>query len=97
MLSPNWHENAFEADSEGPPKRKLYVWQEKPGATPEVVGGWAFSVSRFDSADQELPLWDTWEATFSEILRYPPEYAPRDITWRRTGDGEAVDLYSLNN
>lgn len=98
-LSAEWKTNVFEADSKGRPKRKLYIWQDPPREAddaPNVVSGWGFSVSKFDEADQEQPLWDTWEATFEEILRYSPQYAPRDITWRRAG-GEVVDLYKLKN
>jgi len=97
MLVANWELNAFEADSEGPPKRKLYVWQDGPEQTriANLVSGWGFSVSSFDENGTEQPLWDTWERTFEEILRYPPEYAPRDIVWTRIDTGEVVNLYEM--
>jgi hypothetical protein len=96
MFSSNWKENAFEAVFEGPPKRKLYVWQEpRPDDPASVVGGWGFSVSYFNDAGEEQPLWDSWEEDFERILLYPPEYASQDIVWRRSDTGEVVDLYSL--
>ncbi|MGE0742451.1 MAG: hypothetical protein AB7O98_14010 [Hyphomonadaceae bacterium] len=98
MLSLDWTLNAFEAASEGPPKRKLYIWQDEPvpaNAAPNVVSGWGFSVSEFDEVGDPQPFWDTWERTFEEILRYPPEYAPRDIVWTRIETGEVVNLYEM--
>lgn len=94
MLSADWKLNAFEADSPGPPKRKLYLWQDGPtGAS----SGWAFAVSCFDEAGEEQPLWDTWEEEFERILHYPPKYAPQDVVWRRIESGETIDLYALKN
>lgn len=88
----------FEAVSKGPPKRKLFLWKERPipnNAPPEIVSGWGFSVSSFDKNDEELPLWDTWEATYEEIIRYPSEYAPKDIEWVNAHTKERVDIYNL--
>jgi len=88
-MSSDWQSNSFEALSVGPPKRKLYIWQEQPG------DGWGFSVSSFDQNDDEQPYWDAWEETYPEILRYPPDYAPMDIVWRDPV-GRVVDIYKLN-
>jgi hypothetical protein len=41
------------------------------------------------------PLFDSWAQTFEEIVRYPDNYAPREIVWRRVDTGEVVDIYSL--
>ena len=100
MLSSDWKANAFVADSEGSPRRRLYIKQERPVTPtdlPGTVSGWLFVISDVDAAGEESPHWDTWEETFEEILRYPPEYAPRSIVWRRSLTGEVVDLYSLEN
>jgi hypothetical protein len=98
VLSPDWNANAFEAVWPGPPKRKLYLWQEQPateGASQAIDSGWGFAVCEFDAQGDEQPLWDTWEATFAEILRHPPAYAPPQIDWRRSDSGEVVDLNGL--
>ena len=88
----------FEAHFIGPPRRKLYLWKERPipnYAPPEMVSGWGFAVSEFDQDGNEQPFWDTWEATYEEIILYPSEYAPRDIEWINTKTIERVDIYNL--
>ena len=89
---------AFEAESEGPPRRKLYLWKELPipnDAPPEMVSGWGFSVSEYDEDGREQPYWDTWEATYEEIILYPDQYAPRNLIWINCATGEHVDIYNL--
>lgn len=88
---------AFESDYAGPPRRRLYLWRDEeipPGAPVNTVRGWGFAVSEFDSEGLEYPVFDTWEETLSEILRYPPIYGPGSI-WRRSDTGEAVDISAL--
>lgn len=99
MSSPDWKANAFVADSQGPPRRRLYITQDPPlswwGRLFFGASGWEFAVSDVDMFDEEAPVFDMWAETFDEILLYPVEYAPRDIVWRRRVDGEVVDLYKL--
>ena len=89
-------EHDFVADSPGPPKRRLYIYQQPEEGPPNSIRGWGFVVEDIDENGQQHPLYDSWERTFEEILRYPPDYAPCDIQWRWAADGEPIDLYAQN-
>ncbi|WP_133162155.1 hypothetical protein [Hyphococcus luteus] len=89
---------SYKAEYVGPPKRYLYLTKELPipnDAPPEMVSGWVFVVDEEDKNGEIQPLWDTWEETYREIIRYPEVYAPKDITWVNDDTGEPVDIYNL--
>lgn len=85
---------AFIANWEGPPRRELHIWTEAALGANELHG-WCFAVAEADESGTLQPLYDSWEATFEEILRYPEVYAPRGITWRREDTGDVIDIYNL--
>jgi hypothetical protein len=88
----------FETEFLGPPRRKMYIWRDEEipaDAPPNTVRGWGFAVSFYDDSGAEQPLFDSWEETLEEILRYPPLYGPSDLVWRRANTGEEVDLRKL--
>jgi hypothetical protein len=72
----------------------LHIWTEGQCGSNELHG-WCFAVEEAEDADVMRPLFDSWAQTFEEIVRYPDNYAPREIVWRRVDTGEVVDIYSL--
>lgn len=87
---------SFEAESVGPPHRKLYLWSDDPDRPKtEQLNGWSFQVTQFDDSGVEIPLRDAWALTYSEILKYPELYAPREIEWRRLETSSTVNIYEL--
>jgi hypothetical protein len=90
-------EHSFVAESGGPPRRRLYIWSERSAHNDErSFSGWCFAYDDMDDAGEWKPGWDSWEETYERILLYPPEYAPRDITWRDEESGEVVNIYTLD-
>ncbi|MBN8605600.1 MAG: DUF433 domain-containing protein [Caulobacterales bacterium] len=80
----------------GPPHRKFYLWKESdsPEGDPGF-SGWMFQYTNIEHTGNEALGWDVWEASLAEILRYPPEYGPRDVVWRDDRTGLVVDIYAL--
>ena len=90
-------DHSFVAESEGPPRRRLYIWSERSAQDDErSFIGWSFAYDDMDGDDTWKPGWDAWEETYERILLYPPEYAPRDIAWRDEESGQVVDICVLN-
>jgi uncharacterized protein (DUF433 family) len=90
-------EHCFVAESEGPPRRRLYIWSERSALDDErTFIGWSFAYDDMDDDGAWKPGWDSWEESYERILLYPPESAPRDIIWRNEKSGQVVDIYALN-
>ena len=88
---------SFIAEWEGPPRRRLELRCEQSAPENErQFRGWLFQVWEIDEAGEGRPGWDNWEESLQEILLYPQEHAPRDITWRDETSGEIVDIYGLD-
>jgi hypothetical protein len=87
----------YTAEWIGPPHRKYYLWRDAVATDGEPsVPGWHFQYSMIDDGI-ELPGWDVWEPTLGEILRYPPEYGPRNLVWRDESSGDVVDIFALSD
>jgi hypothetical protein len=91
--------DTFVAEQIGPPRRRYWIARDPDPADgpPNSVRGWAFIYDELGPDGQWTPGWDTWEESFCEILRYPPEYATEPLLWRRESTGDAVDLTSLKS
>jgi hypothetical protein len=87
--------DTFVAESEGSPKRRFWIARDPYDGRNDTVRGWAFGFDELSSEGVWEVGWDAWEEWFFEILRYPPEYSSGPLTWKRQGDGEVVDLVSL--
>jgi uncharacterized protein (DUF433 family) len=74
--------------------RKLYL--HKVSNDPSLLF-WRLDVSEFDDDGEELPLGDVVENSFDQIIRYPENYAPRDIIWRDEYTDGIVDIYSMKD
>jgi uncharacterized protein (DUF433 family) len=85
---------SYIAEWEGPPHRKLYL--HKVSNDPSLLF-WRLDVSEFDDDGEELPLGDVVENSFDQIIRYPENYAPRDIIWRDEYTDGIVDIYSMKD
>ncbi|WP_375205400.1 hypothetical protein [Hyphococcus sp.] len=98
MTASKEYSKAFVAEWEGPPRRRLYLCQDLPlpnDAPPEMISGWTFQFDVQNEDGEWRPGWDTWEETYSEIIMYPPAYAPKDIEWFDVDSGKPVDIYNL--
>lgn len=80
--------HSFSAEAVGPPRRRLQIYGEP--------GNWMFVRNDIDADDAVFTGWDVWEDSFTAILRYPTDHAPRDVVWRDDRSGEVVDIYALN-
>jgi hypothetical protein len=85
----------FVAELDGPPRRRLWIARDAPVSAAGQTRGWSFIVDELLASGEWLPLRDTWEEWFFEILRYPPEYAGAALVWRREATGETVDMKAL--
>ena len=84
---PQEPEYSFSAETSGPPRKRLHIYGGP--------GNWMFVRDDID-ADETAPAgWDVWEESFSAIIRYPVDHAPRNIVWRDDRSGEIVDIYGL--
>lgn len=84
--------DSFIADAPGPPRRRFYIYRDPADGAPGSVRGWCFVVDEYDASGEPQPLRDSWEETFTEIMRYPSLYADGELVWRREDTGETVDL-----
>jgi hypothetical protein len=78
-------------DDEGPPKRRMFIYPDPPASTGET-SGWNFVVEETDSTGAAVPVWDTWEQTFAEIVRYPPLYSLKALHWKWQPAGTPISL-----
>lgn len=89
------NEDTFVADEATAGRRRFWIGSDPLEGPTSGVRGWSFIVEEAGPDGQWLPIWDTWEEWFFEIIRYPAEYARGELTWRRESTGEVVDLCSL--
>ena len=89
-------EEVFIADTEGPPKRRMYLFRDPAPTASHQTRGWCFVVEDILDDGGVTPVWDTWEELFAEIARYPAEYATGACVWRRQNGGEQVTLDDLS-
>jgi hypothetical protein len=84
----------FVATDEGPPKRRFWIPRDAEAGPKGSIRGWVFNFDEWRDGDWQMG-WDTWERWFCEIIRYPSDYASRDLEWRRFADGTVVNLDAL--
>jgi len=90
-------EEYYVAEYSGPPLRRLHIHEDKNGPYKEASNyrsGWEFVVEEANEKGEMQPLWDTWEEHYYEIIRYPEDYAPKGVIWKRNGTEEVVDIYN---
>lgn len=87
--------DVFVAEHEGPPRRRFWIARDGPAGSSTQVQGWAFIFDEKGPDGEWRVGWHTWERWFFEIMRYPPEYAPHPLVWRRESDGQIVALELL--
>lgn len=88
-------DDAFVAEVLRPSHRRLYVYRDGYVGDSTALRGWNFVVEALADDGSVAPIFDTWEETFLEILRYPGEYASEAPLWRRPHNAELVVLEDL--
>lgn len=67
-------------------RRRAFIYRDPEGGAEGTVRGWCFVVEKLDADGTPTPIWDTWEETFEEILRYPPGWLSGEMIWRDEKD-----------
>ena len=68
----------------------MFIYREPVLDQPDL--GWMIVVEEIGPNGEGKCIFDTFELTFSDILRYPVDWATGPITWVRKDTGEPVDL-----
>lgn len=70
-----------------------YLYRDPPAEDNISVRGWCFVVEERSSIGEYEPVFDTWEETAEEILRYLPVYIPAGSRWVAIDTGAQVDVF----
>jgi hypothetical protein len=83
-------EVVFVGHASGAPRRRIFIYSEPLLDRPDL--GWMIVVEEIGPSGAGQCIFDTFELTFSNILRYPEDWATGPITWVREDTGEPVDI-----